>query len=96
MPVKTEKIAQASRCLKALAHPTRLSILCLLKEGEHNVQQIETAIGTTQSNISTHLGVLRDKEILITRKEANQVFYRVRDPRMFELLVILQEIYCKD
>jgi ArsR family transcriptional regulator len=91
-----EKIEQASRCLKALANPIRLAILCALKDGEKNVQSLEHLVGTSQSNISMHLATMRDKAILLSRKDGNQVFYRVKDERMFELLHLLQSIYCKD
>lgn len=90
------QVEKATRCLKALANPIRLAILCVLKDGEKSVQQLETAVGTSQSNMSTHLGTLRDKDILLTRKEGTQVFYRVKDDRMFELLHLLQAIYCPD
>lgn len=93
-PLPLDKIDQASRCLKALAHPIRLAILCALKEGEKNVQELELRTGTTQSNLSQHLATMRDREILTARRAANQVFYNVRDPRMFELLALLQTIYC--
>lgn len=92
---KLEKIEKASACLKALAHPLRLQVLCALREGAKNVQQLERLLGTTQANMSQHLGLMKDKEILIARKEANQVFYSVRDERTFELLDLLQSIYCK-
>lgn len=91
-----EKIEKASRCLKALSHPIRLNILCALKDGGKNVQELEAAIGTSQSNMSQHLSVLRDKEILKTEKRANQVFYFVKDERLYELLGLLQHIYCKE
>lgn len=93
--MQTDKINQAVDCLKALAHPIRLGILCSLKEGEKNVQQLEEAVGTSQSNISQHLANMRTRNILTTRKVANQVFYTVRDPKMFDLLDILQAVYCK-
>lgn len=89
------KIEKACGCLKALAHPIRLQVLCALREGEKNVQQLEQLIGTTQANISQHLGQMRDRDILVTRKEGNQVFYSVRDNRMFEFVDLLQAIYCK-
>jgi DNA-binding transcriptional ArsR family regulator len=89
------KIDRACQCLKALAHPLRLQILCALREGEKNVQQLERLLGATQANMSQHLGVLRDKEILTSRKEANQVFYSVKDARTFQLLGLMQAIYCK-
>lgn len=90
------KIEKATRCLKALSNPIRLAILCVLKDGEKSVQALEEAVGTSQSNMSTHLGTMRDKEILIARREGTQVFYRVKDERMFQLLHLLQEIYCPD
>ena len=63
--------------MQAMAHPLRLKILCLVGNQELSVLEIVDAVGTTQSNISQHLGVLRDHKILVARKEANKVFYRV-------------------
>lgn len=90
------KIEKATRCLKALSNPIRLAILCVLKDGEKSVQALEEAVGTSQSNMSTHLGTMRDKEILVARREGTQVFYQVKDKRMFRLLKLLEEIYCPD
>ncbi|WP_373533243.1 ArsR/SmtB family transcription factor [Vampirovibrio sp.] len=90
------KIEQATQCLKALSNPVRLAILCVLKDGEQSVQALELAVGTSQSNMSTHLGNMRDKGVLVARREGTQVFYRVKDERMFQLLQLLQDIYCPD
>lgn len=79
--------------MKAVGHPIRLGILNALRSGEKNVHQLETLMGTTQSNISQHLAQLRDKDILIARKQANQVFYSVRDPKMFDLLNLMQDVF---
>ena len=70
-------VETASRSLKAMSHPLRLMILCKLGEDEFSVQDIVDTVGTSQSNISQHLGILKDKGVLTTRKEANKVFYRV-------------------
>ena len=78
---KDEDILRASLAIKAIAHPLRLKILCLLGDNEINVQDIVKDIGTTQSNISQHLAILRDKGVLATRKDANRVYYRIGDPR---------------
>jgi ArsR family transcriptional regulator len=91
-----ERIERASRCLKALAHPTRLKVIALLKDGEKSVGTLEAEIGTSQSNISQHLGLLRAKEILLARREGNQVYYRVRDERLFALLELILEVYCRE
>ncbi|MBK8190641.1 MAG: winged helix-turn-helix transcriptional regulator [Vampirovibrionales bacterium] len=88
------KIEQAVGCLKTLAHPVRLSILCALREGERSVQTLEASLSVSQSLMSTHLAKMRDREIVIARREGHQVFYRVRDPRLFALLDLLQTLYC--
>lgn len=88
-------IHRAVRCLKALAHPTRLRILCLLQEGEKTVFELQTLLNCTQSNISQHLSIMREREILMTRKEANQVYYGVKNTELFRVLDTLQEVYCK-
>lgn len=91
---KQENIEIAARSLKAIAHPLRLKILCVISDGEVCVQDIVEAVGTSQSNISQHLGILRDKDVLQTRKDANRVYYRVTDPRTLQLLVMMREIFC--
>ena len=89
-----EHIEQASRALKAMAHPLRLKILCVLGDKEVSVQDIVECVGTTQSNISQHLAILRDKDVLRTRKDANRVYYRVSDVRTLQLISMMREVYC--
>lgn len=91
---KHEHIETAARALKAIAHPLRLKILCVLGDGEVCVQDIVDAVGTSQSNISQHLAILRDKEVLQTRKDANRVYYRVGDQRTLQLIVLMREVFC--
>jgi len=90
-----EDIHHAVRCLKALAHPTRLGILCFLRDGEKTVCELQALLGWTQSNISQHLGIMRERDILTTRREANQMYYRVRNEEIFRLLDVVREVYCK-
>lgn len=84
----------ASDGLKALAHPTRLLAVCYIADGEKTVGELEEFLGTSQSNVSQHLAKLRDKDILITRKDANQVFYRLKDRKVLNLISSLQALYC--
>ncbi len=91
---RQEQIEQAARAMKAIAHPLRLKILCLLGEQEVSVQEIVEAVGTSQSNISQHLAILRSKGVLATRKEANRVFYRVADQRTLDLVLMMREVFC--
>jgi ArsR family transcriptional regulator len=89
-----ENIEQASRSLKAMSHPLRLKVLCTLNDKELSVQEIVEAVGTSQSNISQHLGIMRDKGILKARKNANKVYYRVGDPRTLKLISLMREVFC--
>ncbi len=91
---KEEDIEQASRSLKAMSHPLRLKILCVLGDQEVSVQDIVDNVGTSQSNISQHLAILRDKGILASRKDANRVYYRVGDERTLSLINMMQQVFC--
>ena len=89
-----EDIERASRSLKAMAHPLRLKILCTLGNNELSVQEIVDRVGTSQSNISQHLSILRDKGILDSYKDANRVFYHVGDKRTLRLIDMMREVFC--
>jgi len=65
---------------QALAHPTRIAIVELLRdEGEVSVSRIYEQLKLEQANASQHLAVMRGKQIVVGRKEGNQVFYSLRD-----------------
>jgi ArsR family transcriptional regulator len=91
---RAEHIDQASRALKAMAHPLRLKILCVLGDQEISVQDIVDCVGTSQSNISQHLAILREKGVLCTRKVANRVYYRISDERTLTLISMMREVFC--
>ncbi len=83
----------ASELLKALSHPLRLRILCCLSAGEFSVGQITDQVGTSQSNVSQHLSMLRDRGVICSSKRANQVYYRIHDLRTCELISLMCEVY---
>jgi ArsR family transcriptional regulator len=91
---RDEDIERASRSLKAMSHPLRLKILCTLGSQEVSVQDIVEQVGTSQSNISQHLAILRDKGILVARKEANRVYYRIGDVRTLRLISMMRDLFC--
>jgi ArsR family transcriptional regulator len=91
---RDEDIDRASRSLKAMSHPLRLKILCVLGDQEVSVQDIVDRVGTSQSNISQHLAILRDKGILSARKDANRVYYRVEDNRTLALIRMMRDVFC--
>jgi len=72
--------------LKALAQPTRLKILELLRHGEKCICEIIPAINGEQSNISRHISLMQKSRLIDTRKDGVKVMVKVRDPRVFEIL----------
>ncbi|HYN78704.1 MAG TPA: metalloregulator ArsR/SmtB family transcription factor [Lamprocystis sp. (in: g-proteobacteria)] len=89
-----EKTALTANALKAMAHPLRWKILCSLGENELSVGEIVERTGTSQSNISQHLEQLRNKNIVVARKEANRIFYRIRNVQLLDLIGIMREVLC--
>ncbi len=87
-------INRAARCLKAMSHPLRLKILCVLGTESISVQDIVEQVGTSQSNISQHLAILREKDILAFKKEANKVYYYIDDERMLQLIRMMRDVFC--
>ena len=78
---------------KALGHPMRILLLDSLRTGEKSVNELQTALGIDQSSVSRQLAVLRMRNIVEDRKEGTTVYYRVRDPAVFQLLDITREIF---
>ena len=91
---KQEHIELAARALKSISHPLRLKILCVLGDRGACVHEIVDAVGTSQSIISQHLAILRNKGVLVTRKDANRVYYRVGDARILQLIGMMQDVFC--
>jgi DNA-binding transcriptional ArsR family regulator len=75
-----------SDIFQALAHPTRIAIVEMLREGEMSAGTIFERLGVEQANASQHLAVLRARRIVVNRKEGNQVFYSLRSHRIVEVL----------
>jgi ArsR family transcriptional regulator len=73
-----------------LAHPTRIAIVETLGKGEASAGELIEKLGLEQANASQHLAVLRAREIVVGRKEGNQVFYSLRDPVLVKVLEILK------
>jgi ArsR family transcriptional regulator len=82
-----------AQIFQALAHPTRIAIVEHLREGEKSAGQIMEDLHLEQANASQHLAVLRGKQVVVNRKEGNQVFYSLRDPVLIEVLEILRRYF---
>jgi DNA-binding transcriptional ArsR family regulator len=77
----------------ALAHPTRIGIVELLRDGALPAGKLIEQLGIEQANASQHLAVLRSKQIVVSRKEGNQVFYSLRDPVLSEVLDAMRRYF---
>jgi DNA-binding transcriptional ArsR family regulator len=99
VPIQPEHL-DALRKFKAevfqvLAHPTRLHIVETLREGELSVGAILEHVKVEAPNLSQHLSVLRGKELVVTRKDGNQVLYSLRDPLLMEVLDTMRKYFLR-
>ena len=78
---------------QALSHPTRIAIVEALREGELSARAIQEQLGIEQANLSQHLAILRSRQIVVNRKEGNQVFYSLRSPVLLEVLDIMRHYF---
>jgi len=93
-PSENENTVLTANALKAMAHPLRWKILCSLGDAELSVGEIVDRTGTSQSNISQHLEQLRNKNIVISRKEANRIYYRIRNSQLLALIGTMRTVLC--
>ncbi|HEY5715701.1 MAG TPA: metalloregulator ArsR/SmtB family transcription factor [Psychromonas sp.] len=89
-----DKASEVSELLKLMAHADRMVVLCLLSDGEMGVSELREHTQLSQSAFSQHLGVLRKNHLVKVRKESQQVFYSIADPRVSLLLNALQQAFC--
>ena len=78
---------------QALGHPTRIAIVEALRDGEQSAGQLIGALGLEQANASQHLAVLRNKKVVRSRRDGNQVFYSLRDPVLLQVLETLRKYF---
>jgi len=90
------RAGEVAALLKTLAHPIRLMLVCTLVEGEHSVSQLEEALGIHQPNLSQQLTVLRDANIVETRRDGKQIFYRLTAEKAAQLVAALYTIFCSE
>ncbi len=77
---------------KVFSHPKRLELIDLLRGGEMNVGELCGELNLSPGNLSQHLAMMRERRILVSRKEANMVYYRIANPRLLEAFDLLREI----
>ncbi|MDP5293038.1 metalloregulator ArsR/SmtB family transcription factor [Oceanimonas sp. CHS3-5] len=87
--------AQAVKLLKALANERRLFILCHLLDNELSVGEMNQFLGLSQSALSQHLAILRNDDLVSTRKEAQTVYYSLKSEEVREMIALLHRLYCR-
>ena len=85
---------EATQMLRVLANENRLLLLCQLSQGERSVGELEEMLGIGQPTLSQQLGVLRSEELVQTRRDGKQIFYRIADERAQQVLETLYRLYC--
>jgi len=92
-----DQLEKASDKLKAMAHPIRISILFILKEGDKmTVTQIHESLGIEQSTTSHHLGILKDKGVLCSKREGKNTYYYLRHTVLGQVIDCLQSCSCEE
>ena len=86
----------AASLLKAMSNPHRLMILCRLGAGEASVGELQADSGLSQSALSQHLAVLRQRALVDTRRDAQTIYYRLSDPAVRQVIETLMKIYCPE
>ena len=86
--------AEAALLLKALGNEQRLHILCNLLDGPLSVGELNQRLELSQSALSQHLALLREMELVETRREAQTIFYSLPDGPVVRVMALLQDIYC--
>lgn len=87
---------RASDFLKALAHETRLLLLCLLSERERSVTELENILCLRQPTVSQQLARLRLDGLVTTRRDGKTIYYRINDDDVNRVIAIIYDIFCRD
>jgi len=85
---------RACDTLGAMANPSRLLILCQLSQGERRVGELEALLGIVQPTLSQQLTVLRDEELVSTRREGKNIHYALTSPKALAVMQVLYEQFC--
>jgi DNA-binding transcriptional ArsR family regulator len=84
----------ACRLMKVLANPDRLLLLCELAQGERTVGELEARLGIVQPTLSQQLGVLRDEQLVATRRAGKHIHYRIISAQAQAVMRVLYEQFC--
>jgi len=87
--------SQACRLMKVLSNPDRLMLLCQLSQGEKRVGELEEILGIVQPTLSQQLTVLRDEELVTTRRDGKNIYYQIASPQALAVMTVLFDQFCR-
>jgi DNA-binding transcriptional ArsR family regulator len=90
-----ERAREASDFLKALAHESRLVILCLLAEGEKPVMELAELLGERQPSVSQQLARLKSEGMVCTRRDGKQIYYSLARDEVRDVILVLHAAFCE-
>ena len=90
-----EKARKASDFLKALAHESRLMILCILAEGEKSVTELERMLALRQPTVSQQLARLRANGLVATRRDGKAVYYKLASDEARIIIGVVYDVFCR-
>ncbi|HEX9171157.1 MAG TPA: metalloregulator ArsR/SmtB family transcription factor [Telluria sp.] len=94
LPAMQVAAGQACGLLKVLGNQDRLLLLCQLTQGEFCVSELEATLGIQQPTLSQQLGVLREEQLVNTRREGKQIYYSIASTEAMAVLQVLYDLYC--
>ena len=84
-----------SEICKVFSHPKRLQILYLLKAGERSFRELQEATGLSKANLSQHLSLLRQRGVILARREGQHLYFRISSPKITQACGLMHDVLCE-
>ncbi len=90
--LQAEVCSRHAEMCKVFTHPIRLQTLDILREQEMSVSDLADRLGVAIGNLSQHLNMMKQRRVLVSRKDGNNVYYRLANPKMLKAFDLMREI----
>ena len=94
LPSMREAANHACALMRVMSNPDRLMLLCQLSQSEKRVRELEEILGIVQPTLSQQLTVLRDEELVTTRREGKNIYYQIASPQALAVMNVLFDQFC--
>lgn len=96
LEIMAENAKQATDFMKAIAHESRLMILCYLSSGEKSVMELEELLALRQPTVSQQLARLRLERLITARRDGKTIYYSIADQRAVKMMEVVYKMFCVD